>query len=215
MAAQEFGTMRIRVKICGITQRQDALAAVAAGADAIGLVFHEHSPRYVTVQQACAITAGLPPFVTVVGLFVDADSSLVNSVLEGTRIDLLQFHGSEEEADCTRYRRPYIKALRVREDTDLRAESDCYPSAAALLLDSYRAGLPGGTGATFDWERVPTDLGRHVVLAGGLNPNNVARAVAQLRPYAVDVSSGVEASPGIKDAKLIEAFVKAVANSEV
>jgi len=207
--------MRTRVKICGITQRQDALAAVAAGADAIGLVFHEHSPRHVTVQQAHAITAGLPPFVTVVGLFVDADSSLVNSVLEQTRIDLLQFHGDENEADCTRYRRPYMKAIRVREETDLRAEAQRYPGAAALLLDSYHAGLPGGTGTSFDWGRVPADLGRHVVLAGGLGPDNVARAVAQLRPYAVDVSSGVEASPGIKDAKLIEAFVKAVAKSEV
>jgi len=206
--------MRTRVKICGITQRQDALAAVAAGADAIGLVFHERSPRHVTLQQACAITAGLPPFVTVVGLFVDADSSLVGSVLEQTRIDLLQFHGDENEADCTRYRRPYMKAIRVREETDLHAEAQRYPGAAALLLDSYRAGRPGGTGTSFDWGRVPADLGRHVVLAGGLNPDNVARAVAQLRPYAVDVSSGVETSPGIKDAQLIEAFVKAVAKSE-
>jgi phosphoribosylanthranilate isomerase len=207
--------MRTRVKICGITRRQDALAAVAAGADAIGLVFYDRSPRHVTVQQAREITAKLPPFVTVVGLFVDAHSDLVNSVLEQTRVDLLQFHGGEVEADCTRYRHPYIKALRMQEGTDLRAESERYPTAAALLLDSYDAGLPGGTGTTFDWGRVPADLGRHVVLAGGLNPDNVAQALAQLRPYAVDVSSGVEESPGIKNAKLIEAFMKAVVKSEV
>jgi phosphoribosylanthranilate isomerase len=203
--------MRTRVKICGITRVEDALAAAAAGADAIGLVFAEASPRCVSADQARTIAAALPPFITVVGLFVDAPAARIREVLGQVPLDLLQFHGRETPEDCRQFGRPYIKAVRMTPGVDLAAEARRYAQAAGLLLDAYDPQLAGGTGATFDWTRVPLDLGKPVILAGGLTPENVARAIQAVRPYAVDVSSGVEQSKGIKDAAKIAAFIRTVA----
>ena len=205
--------MRTRVKICGITDRQDALDAVRLGADAIGLVFYPPSPRCVSLGQAAAIVDGLPPFVTVVGLFVNAGRDEIAGILRGVRIDLLQFHGTERPEDCVEYGRPYIKALRVREEMDLVAERQRYAGASALLLDAYQPGVPGGTGQAFDWALIPAALGREIVLAGGLTPDNVGEAVRRVRPYAVDVSGGVEREKGRKDAGKIEAFIRGVASA--
>jgi len=203
--------MRTRVKICGITNREDALDAVRHGADAIGLVFYPPSPRAVTVPQAAAAVAALPPFVTVVGLFVDAGRAAIAEVLRGVRIDLLQFHGSEPPEDCAGHGRPYIKAVRMRGGTDLVAERARYADASALLVDAYQADAPGGTGTTFDWSLIPPALAPELILAGGLTPDNVATAVRQVRPYAVDVSGGVEREKGRKDPGKIAAFMRGVA----
>ncbi|MEW5791877.1 MAG: phosphoribosylanthranilate isomerase [Pseudomonadota bacterium] len=197
----------IRVKICGITRPEDARAAAAAGADAIGLVFHPASPRAVSVAQACAILEALPPFVTSVGLFVDTAPETVAGVLARCPLDLLQFHGDEAPAYCGAFGRPYIKAIRMRGPLDLEALARAYHDARGLLLDAYTPAAAGGTGLTFDWSLIPSGLARPLVLAGGLHPGNVAEAVRRVRPYALDVSSGVEAAPGIKDAALIQAFV--------
>ncbi len=205
---------RTRVKICGITRVEDGLAAVAEGADAIGLVFYPASPRAVTIALAEAICAALPPFVATVGLFVDADAEQIARVLAQVPLSTLQFHGSEAPTDCARFNRPFIKALRMREHTDVGAELARYARAQALLLDTYKAGTPGGTGEAFDWQRVPPQLASRIVLAGGLNPSNVGAAVAQVRPYAVDVSGGVESTPGIKDHARIRAFIRAVHTSD-
>ena len=202
--------MRTRIKICGITRPEDGLAAVRLGVDAIGLVFYPPSSRAVTVHQATAIVEVLPPFVTVVGLFVNASRQEIRETLEATRIDLLQFHGDEVPADCEGYGRPYIKALRMAPDIDVLAEAEAYQRAAGILLDSYEAGVPGGTGQTFDWQRVPTEVKQPIILAGGLNPRNVASAIELLRPYAVDVSGGVEAAKGIKDRDKMIAFINEV-----
>ncbi|MFZ6047136.1 phosphoribosylanthranilate isomerase [Pseudomonas sp. CR3202] len=198
----------VRIKICGITRIEDALAAVAAGADAVGLVFYPKSPRAVTPAQARAIVAALPPFVTSVGLFVDMPRAELQQVLAEVPLDLLQFHGDETPEDCGGYGRPYIKALRVKPGDDIAAAIAAYPEAAGILLDTYVAGTPGGTGEAFDWGLVPQDAAKPLVLAGGLTPENVADAVRRVRPYAVDVSGGVEASKGIKDAAKIQAFIQ-------
>ncbi|NWL75627.1 phosphoribosylanthranilate isomerase [Pseudomonas taiwanensis] len=198
----------VRIKICGITRIEDALAAVAAGADAIGFVFYAKSPRAVTPAQAGAIIAALPPFVTTVGLFVDMPRAELTQLLEVVPLDLLQFHGDESPADCGGYGRPYIKALRVKPGDDVAAAIACYPEASGVLLDTYVAGTPGGTGEAFDWSLVPRNAAKPVILAGGLTPENVGDAVRQVRPYAVDVSGGVEASKGIKDAAKIQAFIQ-------
>lgn len=200
--------MRTRVKICGITRVEDAVAAAAAGADAIGLVFEAKSPRCVTPAQARAIAAALPPFITVVGLFVDAPAARIREVLGQVPLDLLQFHGSETPEDCRAHGRPYIKAIRMAPQVDVAAEARPYADAAGLLLDTFSTQATGGTGETFDWARVPKRLDRPVILAGGLTPENVAQAIASVRPYAVDVSSGVESSKGIKDAAKIAAFIR-------
>ncbi len=200
----------VRSKICGITRLEDGLAAVAAGADAIGLVFYARSPRAVSIEQARAIVAGLPPFVTTVGLFVDMPQRDIEAVLAAVPLDLLQFHGDESAAECEALGRPYIKALRVRAQDDVVALVDAYPGARAVLLDTFVDGVPGGTGQAFDWALVPATLSKPVILAGGLTPGNVAAAIAQVRPYAVDVSGGVEASKGIKDATKVKDFVRAV-----
>jgi phosphoribosylanthranilate isomerase len=199
----------VRVKICGITRVEDALAAAAAGADAIGLVFYANSPRAVTVEQAQAIIAALPPFVTTVGLFVDIQRDELQRILASVPLDLLQFHGDESVEQCEGFGRPYIKALRVKAGDDIAAEVNRYPGASGILLDTYVEGVPGGTGKAFDWSLVPQELSKPVILAGGLRPDNVGDAVRQLRPYAVDVSGGVEASKGIKDAEKVTAFVRA------
>jgi phosphoribosylanthranilate isomerase len=203
--------MRTRVKICGIARIEDGRAAAEAGADAIGLVFVDRSPRRVSLEEAAAIRRALPPLVAVVGLFVNADAAQVTHTLGRVALDLIQFHGSEAPEFCRQFHRPFIKAISMREDVDIRAAARAYGDAAGLLLDTHSAGLAGGSGQTFDWSRVPRDLGRPVILAGGLTPQNVAHAVRQVRPYAVDVSSGVEQKPGIKDARKIAAFIDAVA----
>jgi phosphoribosylanthranilate isomerase len=203
--------MRTRVKICGITNRQDALDAVRHGADAIGLVFYPPSPRAVTVPQAAAAVADLPPFVTVVGLFVDAARATIAEVMRGVRIDLLQFHGDEPPEDCAGHGRPYVKAVRMRDGTDLVAERARFADASALLVDTYQADAPGGTGKAFDWSLIPPALAPELILAGGLSPENVSEAVRRVRPYAVDVSGGVEREKGRKDPGKIAAFMRGVA----
>lgn len=200
----------VRSKICGITRIEDALAVVEAGADAIGLVFYGKSPRAVSVEQAAAILHALPPFVTTVGLFVDMPRDELQQLLQRLPLDLLQFHGDESPADCEGFGRPYIKALRVRPGEDVAAAMAPYTGARGILLDTFVEGVPGGTGASFDWSLVPEDAAKPIILAGGLDSDNVARAIRQVRPYAVDVSGGVEASKGIKDADKIRAFVRAV-----
>ena len=200
----------VRSKICGITRIEDALAAAEAGADAIGFVFYAKSPRAVDVRQARAIIAELPPFVTTVGLFVNASRCELNEILEVVALDLLQFHGDENPQDCEGYHRPWIKALRVRPSDDLEAACQLYAGARGILLDTYVAGVPGGTGEAFDWSLVPAHLSKPIILAGGLSADNVGQAIAQVRPYAVDVSGGVEQGKGIKDAATIEAFMRAV-----
>ncbi|UVL68326.1 phosphoribosylanthranilate isomerase [Pseudomonas sp. B21-031] len=200
----------VRSKICGITRIEDALAAAEAGADAIGFVFYAKSPRAVDVRQARAIIAELPPFVTTVGLFVNASRCELNEILEVVPLDLLQFHGDETPQDCEGFHRPWIKALRVRPGDDLEAACRLYAGARGILLDTYVPGVPGGTGEAFDWSLVPARLSKPIILAGGLDAQNVDRAIAQVRPYAVDVSGGVEQAKGIKDAAKIEAFMRAV-----
>ncbi|UUY07841.1 phosphoribosylanthranilate isomerase [Pseudomonas sp. J452] len=199
----------VRSKICGITRVEDALAAAAAGADAIGLVFYAKSPRAVSVAQAQQIIAALPPFVTTVGLFVDMPRAELQQILTQVPLDLLQFHGDESVEQCEGYGRPYIKALRVKAGDDIAAQMARYPSASGVLLDTFVEGVPGGTGLAFDWSLVPAELPKPVILAGGLTPDNVAAAIAQVRPYAVDISGGVESAKGIKDAGKVRAFIRA------
>ncbi|MFO1435096.1 MAG: phosphoribosylanthranilate isomerase [Gammaproteobacteria bacterium] len=203
-------TQRIRVKFCGITREEDALTAVALGADAIGMVFYAGSPRAVGVGTAREIVHRLPPFISTVALFVNPLAGEVQTVLEAVRPGLLQFHGDETAADCERYGMPYIKAIRMRPDVDIHEQAGRFSSAAALLLDSFHEGNYGGTGQVFDWSRVPADLQRPFILAGGLTPDNVAAAIAATRPYAVDVSGGVEATKGIKDPAKMQAFLREV-----
>ena len=199
-----------RIKICGITREQDALAAAAAGADAIGLVFYAPSPRAVDPAQAARIVAALPPFVTTVGLFVDAEPAAVRAVLAEVPLDLLQFHGEESDAYCRQFGRPYLKAVRVRSADQLRDVAAQWPGAAGILLDSYKPGVPGGTGEVFDWRLVPRERDWNLVLAGGLAAGNVRQAIDEMQPWAVDVSGGVEAAKGIKDVAKINAFVQEV-----
>jgi phosphoribosylanthranilate isomerase len=199
---------RTRIKICGITRLEDGLAAANAGADAIGLVFYDKSSRAVDMARATAISAALPPFVTRVGLFVNAEPAFVQSVLGSVALDLLQFHGDESEEYCRAFARPYLKALRMKPGLDLVAAMQAYSSAQGILLDAWHEQQFGGTGTTFDWSLLGASVQRErVVLAGGLHPGNVADAVRQVRPWGVDVSSGVESAPGIKSAPLIEQFI--------
>jgi phosphoribosylanthranilate isomerase len=200
----------IRIKICGITRVEDALVAAHNGADAIGLVFYERSPRYVGIAQARQLAGSLPPFVTVVGLFVNAEAAFVREVLANVPLDLLQFHGDESPEYCAQFDRPYIKAIRVKAGVDLLQCASDFRNAKGLLLDAHVEGIPGGTGSTFDRALIPKQLPLPVILSGGLDAENVAAAIKQVRPYAVDVSSGVEASKGIKDAAKIVAFINEV-----
>ncbi|MEH6566078.1 MAG: phosphoribosylanthranilate isomerase [Halopseudomonas sp.] len=199
-----------RIKICGITRVEDALAAAQAGADAIGLVFYSPSPRAVGPAQAAAIVAALPPFVTTVGLFVDAEPDYVREVLRQVPLDLLQFHGDEDAAYCDQFERPYLKAVRVRAGQDLAQVAAAWPKASGILLDSYKPGVPGGTGEVFDWALVPGKRPWNLVLAGGLSAANVALAINEVQPWAVDVSGGVESAKGIKDIEKINAFIQEV-----
>ena len=201
-----------RIKICGITRVEDALAAAHSGADAIGLVFYERSPRHIDIAQAKVLAAALPPFVTVVGLFVAAEASFVREVSASVPLDLLQFHGDESPEFCAQFSTPYIKAIRVKAGVDLLQCASRYSGAKGLLLDAYVEGTPGGTGASFDWTLIPKRLSLPVILSGGLDAGNVAAAIRLVQPYAVDVSSGVEANKGIKDAAKISAFINEVKN---
>jgi len=200
----------VRIKICGITRVEDALAAARAGADAIGLVFHEASPRAVDIQRASLIVRALPPFVTSVGLFVDAEEARIRQVLERVPLDMLQFHGDEPDDFCRRFARPYLKAVRVRPGVDLDSLAGNWPGASGILLDSYKPGVPGGTGETFDWGLIPAQRNWNLVLAGGLSAGNVREAVDLTQHWAVDVSGGVEAAKGIKDGSKINAFIQEV-----
>jgi len=189
---------------------EDADSAVAAGADALGFVFYPPSPRHVELESARRIAERVAPFVTRVGLFVNATRDQIAEVVEQVGIDLIQFHGDESPSDCAGHGRPYIKAIRMKEGVDLVAESERYSDATGLLVDSYRPGVPGGTGATFDWDRIPRQLAGAIILAGGLAPHNIAEAVRRVRPYAVDVSGGVERDKGIKDPDKIRRFMQGV-----
>lgn len=201
--------MRTRIKICGMTRRQDVEASVEAGADAVGLVFYPPSPRAVTPAQAAELVRDLPPFVSIVALFVDPTPDRVQAVLDAVPVHLLQFHGDEDAAACARYARPYLKAARVRPDLDLLEYAARFPSAQALLLDAFVDGY-GGSGRAFDWTLIPPRLPKPWVLSGGLTPQTVGDAVRRLRPAAVDVSSGVEQEKGVKDAAKIAAFIAEV-----
>ena len=201
---------RTRIKICGITSPEDAMAAVDAGADAIGLVLWERSPRAVSIEIAAEICSRVPAFITTVALTVDADADLVNGIRDKLKVDIIQCHGNESPECCERSGIPYMKAIRMRKDVVLEEEIERFSGARSILLDAYRKGIPGGTGERFDWLRIPASYRPQIVLAGGLNSANVAEAITTVQPYAVDVSGGVEASPGIKDHRKITEFVAAV-----
>jgi phosphoribosylanthranilate isomerase len=203
------------VKICGITRIEDALTAARCGAAAIGLVFYRPSPRYVEPDAAAEIVKALPPFVTSVALFVDAPEDEVRAIAARARVQMLQFHGHETPEYCSRFDLPHMKAVRVRPGVDLLQYARDFHLAKALLLDAFQEGLHGGTGAVFDWSLIPPALPVPVVLSGGLTPENVGDAVRRVRPFAVDVSSGVEASKGIKDADKVAAFVRGVRDADV
>lgn len=207
--------MHVRSKICGITRAQDLHAAIAAGADAIGLVFYPPSKRYLQLADAAALARQVPAFVTVTGLFVDADPDFVRQALREVQLDLLQFHGDESPDYCRQFDRPFIKAVRVQPGLDLLQYASAYTGARGLLLDAFVAGIPGGTGHSFDWSLIPQHLPLPMILSGGLAPETVTEAVQRTRPYAVDVSSGVEQAPGIKDAAKIAAFIKGVRDAEL
>ena len=199
-----------KIKICGFTNADNAREAAFAGVDAIGLVFYEKSPRNVDINSAREIVAALPPFVNRVGLFVNANPSFIDEVLCEVPLDTLQFHGDEGVIDCTQYQMPFIKSVRVSLDTNVTQIADDFSQASALLLDSYNSHAYGGTGEVFDWSLACVEIKLPVILAGGLNSDNVAEAIKQVRPYAVDTSSGVESEPGVKDVDKIRAFIRQI-----
>lgn len=204
---------RTRVKICGLTTAQDALSAAELGADAIGLVFYNKSARAVTPGQAAQICSTLPALVSIVGLFVNPSEAEVETVLKHVHLDCLQFHGDESAAFCDSFGMPYMKAIRIRPDLDVKSKISEYSTASAILLDSYDKNSAGGTGIAFDWriaQRCVQESGVKIVLAGGLSAENVAEAIRLVRPYAVDVSSGVESAPGCKSTERMSAFFNEV-----
>ncbi len=203
----------MRIKICGLTRKQDVQDAVAAGADALGFVLYAPSPRAVTAEQAAQLLQSVPAFVTSVALFVNESAEEIKRVLSICPFDLLQFHGDESADFCRQFNRPYMKAIRVRSASDIEDAVQQYPDTKALLLDAYVENLPGGTGQAFDWRLIP-QLSVPWVLAGGLKANNVAAAINQVQPFAVDISGGVEASKGIKDRQKIQEFISEVRNAE-
>lgn len=205
---------RTRVKICGITRPEDGVMAARLGADAIGLVFYPPSPRFVDGETAQRIVAALPPFITVVGLFMNAEPAAVQTVIDSVPLHLLQFHGEESPGDCACFDRPYLKAVPMGAGADVRDYERRFASATGLLLDSHGGERGGGSGHGFDWRRIPAERHKPLILAGGLHPGNVAAAIRQVRPYAVDVSSGVETAKGIKDAELMRAFLRGVYDGE-
>jgi len=207
--------MAVKVKICGITSVKDALVVSDSGADAIGLVFYPKSCRYLSIQRAVEICAALPPFISVVGLFLDASQQDVAAVLEQVPLDLLQFHGSESPAYCASFSRPYIKAVGMIGLDNFNHYADQYPDAKAFLLDGHAPGAAGGTGNSFDWQDIPSDYAKPIILAGGLNPDNIALAVQSTAVYAIDLSSGVESSAGIKSEEKITALIREVTRGEL
>ena len=207
---------RTRIKICGITREEDLAAAVAAGADALGFVFYPPSPRHLTPQRAAQLLARVPAFVTRVGLFVNEPAGAVRAVLAQASLDLLQFHGDEDAVYCASFGKPWIKAARVKAGFDLLEYASAFadaPGVCGLLLDAHIEGYGGG-GQTFDWSLIPQSLPLPVILSGGLHPGNVAGAVRAVRPWAVDVSSGVEAARGIKDVQKITEFIAGVREAD-
>jgi phosphoribosylanthranilate isomerase len=202
--------LRTRIKICGITRREDALYAAELGVDAIGLVFYRQSPRHLSVAGAREVLRDLPPFVSVVGLFMNAEAAEVADTIQEVPLDLLQFHGRETADYCRPFGLRYIKSVAMMDTPDVKAYIARFPEAAGFLLDAVKAGEAGGGGAVFDWQKVPADAGRPLILAGGLTPENVAHAIRQTGCYAVDVSSGVEMSKGIKSREKMRAFVEQV-----
>ena len=205
--------MKTRIKICGLTREEDVDAAVAAGADAIGFVFYPPSPRYLSPQRAAELAQRIPPFVDVVGLFVNAVPEQVQAACDALPINLLQFHGDEDATYCRQFSRPYLRAARVRPGLDLIEFARSFPDARGLLLDAFVDGYGGG-GHVFDWTLIPPDLPGFLVLSGGLSAANVGDAIGRVRPVAVDVSSGVEMGKGIKDHQKIAAFVAAVRKAD-
>ncbi len=201
--------MYIYTKICGITRAEDAIAATQLGVDALGLVFFEGSKRYVNVAQAQAIVRVLPPFVSAVGLFVNETAERIEHILAQVPLDILQFHGDETPEFCRQFHRPYLKAVRVQSSADMVAAMAQYADARAVLFDAHIEGEYGGTGHCFDWEMLPKDLAGHWILSGGLNPDNIAFALQKTGAVAVDVSSGVEASAGVKSHEKMAAFLAA------
>jgi len=204
-----------RIKICGITRVEDVMDAVHSGADALGLVFYDKSPRSVTIEQAMELTEVIFPFVTLVGLFVNPSEEKVREVLKAVPLDALQFHGEESPEFCAQFGRPYLKAIRVKAGVDLVQYANDYMGAQGLVLDAFVEGEHGGTGTSFDWTLIPHDLPLPVILSGGLDAGNIAAAIRQVHPYAVDVSSGVEASKGIKDAMKITSFINEVNKTDL
>lgn len=205
--------MRVRSKICGITSLDDALQAIEAGADALGFVFYPPSPRYISLEHARRICEKLPPFVTRVGLFVDAGREQIEQVCASLALDLLQFHGDESETDCSAFSRPYIKAIRIQKASDFQQAEAAFPSAKAILVDAYKPGVPGGTGERFDWSLLPANRTKPLILAGGLNDKNIYQAIQSVRPYAVDVSGGVEQAKGKKNHQLVSQFLNEVSRA--
>lgn len=200
--------MRTRVKICGLTDVENALMVAKAGADAIGLVFYEPSPRNVSLEKAAQIAKALPAFVTKTALFVNPTVEFVEQVLAAVPIDLLQFHGSESGDFCRQFGRSYIKAVAMKKDIDLQAIAEEYHDSQGILLDAYKPGVPGGTGESFDWQRVPQSYAKPIILAGGLTPENAAQAIQNTNPWALDVSGGVEASKGVKSPEKVQQFIQ-------
>ena len=200
----------VKIKICGFTNAENAQQAALTGIDAIGLNFYAKSPRHVNIDSAREIVAALPPFVNKVGLFVNANPSLIDEVLCEVALDTLQFHGDESPSDCAQYEMPFIKAIRVSPEVDLIKTANEYSQAGALLLDTYQSDFYGGSGKSFDWSLAKIELDLPIILAGGLTPDNVSAAIDIAQPYAVDVSSGVESAKGLKDIDKIRAFISNV-----
>ncbi|MEG3592346.1 MAG: phosphoribosylanthranilate isomerase [Pseudomonadota bacterium] len=206
--------MSTRVKICGITNTEDANASIISGADAIGFVFVEQSPRFLSIEKAIEIVESLASVISIVGLFVNSSQKHIKHVIENVPIDYLQFHGDESETECSLYNIPYIKSVPMKDNVDLLDYIDSYTSAEAFLLDSHTSGKLGGTGNVFDWDNIPKAIDVPIILAGGLTSSNVKTAVEKIRPYGVDVSSGVEYEKGIKDPQKIYEFIKEVKKAD-
>jgi len=205
---------RTRIKVCGLTRVEDVHTACALGVDAIGLVFYPPSPRAVTIEQAQALLASMPPFVTVTALFVNPHADEVRTVLKALpAVSLLQFHGEESADFCRQFGRAYIKAIAMKEGVDLAGSAIQWSDAQALLVDTYKPGVAGGTGETFNWHLLPNDCAKPIILAGGLTADNVGNAIDMVHPYAVDVSGGVESAKGIKDAQKMAQFIQQVNNT--
>lgn len=201
---------RTRIKFCGFTRAQDAQLAVALGVDALGLVFYENSKRYITIEQAQTIVPHIPALVNSIGVFVNAEAAFVHQVLKKIKLSCLQFHGDENESYCRSFALPYIKVISMKNNIDVLAAIKQYPSASAIILDTYHGQQIGGSGNSFDWQLIPDNLPKPLILAGGLTVANVAEAITTMQPYGLDLSSGIESAPGIKDPQKMQQFIAAV-----